>query len=258
MTDSVVIGGLGIVGTATRNAFGIDKYFDTKESNITLKEAADCIYVFVCLPTPVKDGRYVTEDISSIVSQIASYGKQNIFIIRSTVFPGFANNLMKELGIRSVISNPEFLTMSTKEDDTKFPDIVVIGGYQDNYIDNVASVYQGRYKGATIFKTDNTTAELAKLAINGFYATKVVFANQVYDYAQVVGANYERVKEIMYGRKWIGKNHLDVWHKGGRGAGGRCLKKDLEAMAEYSQLPLFKQAVKINNILLMSNHKEEE
>jgi nucleotide sugar dehydrogenase len=256
MNNCVVIGGVGMVGTAVRYEFGIDKYFDLRESTVTLEEAAGYRYIFICLPTAIKNGRYETDDISNIIEQIADFGQQNVFIIKSTVFPNFAFNLMNKLRINNIISCPEFLTEATWKEDVSSPDVIVIGGRMENYIEDVVGIYQSRHKGATIYKTDNTTAELAKLAINGLYALKVVYANQIYDFAENVGANYERIKEIMYARKWVGKNHLDIWHKNGRGAGGKCLKKDFEALGEYSQLPLIKTAMGINNSYLSTSHKK--
>ncbi len=254
--NAVVLGGLGMVGNATRKAFGIDKYFDLKRSNVTLKEAAECRYIFVCLPTDVKNDRYNTEAIHSLIGQIKSYNRQNVFIIRSTVHPGFANHLMSLLNINSIVSNPEFLTEKTWKDDTNNPDVVVIGAKQKSYREDVEGIYKSRYRGTEIVTTDNTTAELSKWAINAFYSTKVVYANQVFDFAKKVDANYETVKDIMYKRKWIGKNHLDVIHKGGRGAGGRCLKKDLEVFANMSNLPLLNQVAGINRSYLMDTDKE--
>jgi UDPglucose 6-dehydrogenase len=258
MNNAVVLGGLGVVGMATRKSLGIDKYFDIKGSNISLEEASNLRYVFICLPTPVRNGRYEMDDITAIIRQMVSYDRQNVFIIRSTVYPGYAAHIMKELKIHSIVSNPEFLTMDTIDQDISKPDLILIGGAQENYINDVLGIWKERYVWANIIKTDNTTAELAKLAINSFYATKVVFANQIYDFAEKMGANYQAIKEIMYARKWIGKNHLEVWHKGGRGAGGRCLPKDLEALAEYSQLPLLEFVRRLNMGLLALNRKERE
>jgi nucleotide sugar dehydrogenase len=254
--DNAVIIGKGMVGNATAHAFGIKKHFDIKGSNVTLKEAAENRYIFICLPTMVTNSRYHTRDIFDIIKQIAGYGKQNVFIVRSTVYPGFARSVMTRVGIRWVVSNPEFLTEDTWKEDIENPDIIVVGADTKSFLDDVWGIYKGRYKGAEIFKTDTVTAEMAKLVINGFYSTKVVFANQISDYAKNAKANYETIKNIMYARKWIGKNHLDVHHKGGRGAGGKCLPKDLEALREYSSLPLIHTVWGINKGYLMKGKKK--
>jgi UDPglucose 6-dehydrogenase len=255
MKDAVVIGGLGMVGKATRQAFGIEKFIDLKESTSSYKEAGKMRYVFLCLPTPTVNGVCQTDSIKEAIKAVLDHSTtQNVFIIRSTVTPGTTKHLNEILGITCIVHNPEFLSEDTWESDINHPDLAVIGGENEAYIEDVAAVYRGRYKGLNIIKTDSLTSEMIKYAINTYYATKVVFANQIYDQAQRIGANYETIKRAMYGRKWIGKNHLTVWHKEKRGAGGKCLEKDLEAFAEYTQLPLLKEANKLNKKYLGGQH----
>jgi UDPglucose 6-dehydrogenase len=256
MNNAVVIGGLGMVGNATRHAFGIDKYIDLKESTSSYKEAGSSKYVFICVPTPTINGECKTDDIKEAIRGVLAHQSgQPIFIIRSTVTPGTCKYLMEYFNIQSIVHNPEFLSEATWQSDTEHPDVVVIGGENAAYIEDVAAVYKGRFKGVNIIKTDTVTAEMIKYSINSFYATKVVFANQIYDHAKKIGANYEAIKNAMYSRKWIGKNHLDVWHNDKRGAGGKCLEKDLESFAEYTQLPLLKKVNDLNKIYLGTGTK---
>lgn len=248
--NNAVIVGLGMVGKATAHAFGIKKYIDRKDvdgfERVGPGEAAENRYIFICLPTPVKNGNYFVDDIVSTIDAIRQQGRQNVFIIRSTVYPGFANSVREKLGIHSIVSNPEFLTEKTWKKDSEHPDLVVVGCDYPAYLKDVEGVYKARFKGTDIFVTDNITAEFVKLAVNGFYSTKVVYANQVYDHAQKINANYDMIRNIMYKRAWIGKNHLGVFHNGGRGAGGKCLGKDLEALADYTNLPLLREVEKLN------------
>lgn len=254
MNASVV--GYGTVGKAIAKHFGIKKHFDLKDSNATLEEVAETRYVFICLPTDVRGGRYLLDDIKAIIRQIKEYRRQNVFIIKSTVFPGFAEHLMNSLDINSIVSCPEFLSEDTALKDIKNPDFIVVGGRQKNYIEDVVGIHRAVNKGVDIIKTDNTTAEMIKMSMNSFFATKVVFANQMYDYCQKVKANYETVKETMYKSRMVAKNHLDVFHKGGRGAAGKCLKKDLEAFSEISNLPLLVQVNGINKSYLYQSRKK--
>jgi UDPglucose 6-dehydrogenase len=249
MDDACVIGGLGMVGKATAKALSIPYYFDLLGSNITLEEAAEKRFIFICLPTPTIKGRCDTHELSEVIKQIKDYGRQNIFVVRSTVNPGFCSNLSTVLGVRNVVHVPEFLTEATWEEDIKTPDIVVIGADSKDYREAVEGVYRARYqRGVEIILTDSITSELLKWAINGFYATKVVYANEIYDFAQKIGANYEVIKDTMYKRKWIGKNHLNIWRGDQRGAGGKCLPKDLEALAEMSQSSLLLKVLERNDL----------
>ncbi len=257
MNNAVVIGGLGMVGQATMRAFGIDKFIDTRdtEHSISYQEAGGMKYVFLCLPTPTVNGECDTSLIREAIQAVLDFKRgQPIFIIRSTVVPGTTRSFVSHFGIDSIVHNPEFLSEDTWKDDTDHPDVIVVGCDHPAYLEDVEALYKGRYKGVDIYRTDSLTSEMVKYAANSFYTMKVVFANQIYDMCQKNGANYERIKEVMYKRKWIGNNHLDVFHKGKRGAGGKCLPKDSEAFANYSQLDLLKKVVELNKMYLGGQH----
>lgn len=247
MDDAAVVG-YGTVGQATAKVFGIKKHFDIDESksNVSLKEVARCRFIFLALPTPTKNGRCDVSKIEGIVRQIADYGCGGILVSRSTVTPGTARNLAEKYRV-PIVANPEFLTESTAEYDAKHPDIIVIGADNLSSKEAVRGLYEARFKGVDIIETDTITAETIKYAVNTFYATKVIFANEIYDICQRIGANYETIKDAMYKRRWIGKNHLTVQHKGGRGAKGKCLGKDLEAFASFSNSKLLKLVQDINS-----------
>ena len=248
MNDAVIVGN-GVVGQVTAKVFGIKDYFDLKGSTLTLQEAAKRKFIFICLPTPTKNGEYDTSAIRETVRQLNEYGCGGVVVNRSTVPPGTDLQLQREYNV-PVVANPEFLSEKTAEYDAKHPDFILIGADISDYAKAVRGLYEARFKGIDIIETDTITAETAKLAMNSLYATKVVFANEVYDYCQKAGANYETVKETLYHSKYVGKNHLGVFHKGGRGAGGRCLKKDLEGFTQITKSPLLEVVSRINSELL--------
>ncbi len=237
--------GWGTIGKATALAFGIDQYFSRTNFNITLNEAAKCKFIFLCLPTPTKDGICDISLIEQYISQLSQIGCSGIIVVRSTVTPGTCKNLAEKYNV-PVISNPEFLTEKTAEYDAKHPDIIVIGSDVPVWGEALKGLYDARFKGVNTYLTDTVTAETIKYAINCFYALKVVYANQLYDLCKRSGANYEKVKEAMYHRKWIGQNHLDVWFNEKRGLHGKCLPKDLQAFANYSNSRLLQLAVKLD------------
>lgn len=237
MTNACTIGN-GYVGRATCLTFNIDKYYTRHESTISLEEAAKCRYIFISLPTPTIDGEAFTKDIEKIIKLIDKMPNPSdrVFIIRSTVPPGFA----KSLGIENVVSNPEFLSEATWEQDAVKPQLVVIGSDSPKYREVVTGLYRGRFKYSKPLETDNTTAELIKYALNSFFATKVVFGNEIFDYANKVGANYETIKRALEGHPWGSKNHFTPVYKGKRGIHGSCLPKDLEALSNLTGSFLFK------------------
>lgn len=258
--DSACVIGWGVVGQATGNLFGIKKHFDTDEtkSNITIADIAKCRFVFICLPTPFVDNvGYPTNDIIAIIKQIEQNGSNCLYIIRSTVNPGFALHVQKELGIDTIISNPEFLSEKTAERDSKYPPFILLGGLIPRHLEEVRGLYEGRIKGAPVILTDNTSAELSKIALNAFFATKVIYANQIYDFARKIGANYETVRGILESHPFGSTNHFNVWFRGKRGVNGRCLPKDTRALAYYSNAELIQKVDQLNaNYIYLKEENE--
>lgn len=248
--------GWGVTGKATALAFGITKYFSRTSFNITLNEAAKCRFIFICVPTPTTNGSCDTSIVEGYVSQLSEIGCSGVIVVRSTVTPGTCKRLAEKYNV-PVISNPEFLTEKTAEYDAKHPDIIVIGSDIPAWGEALKGLYDARFKGVNTYLTDTVTAETIKYGINCFYALKVVYANQLYDVCKRNGANYEKIKEAMYHRKWIGNNHLDVWFNEKRGAGGRCLKKDLEAFSAYSNSELLRLTNQLNQVYLFEKAEDD-
>lgn len=248
MDNACVLGGTGYVGRATRLAFGIDKFYARHESNMTLEDCSNIKYIFICLPTPTINGKCFTDDIYALIKQIASYPRNvdNVLIIRSTVPPGFANYVQESLGIDNAVSNPEFLSESTWEADAKQPQIVIIGANNAKHREDVKAFYVGRFKYMKPLMTNNVTAELIKYTMNCFFSTKVLFFNEIFDFAQKVGANYEDVKLALESHPWGSKNHMQIEYKGRRGVHGSCLPKDLLSFAEMTESPFFKMLLERN------------
>ena len=241
MNNNAAIIGYGIVGQATANALGIKYHYDKlySRSNIIKAEIQDIKYLFICAPTPTIDDIC---DITEVENIIREFGNNHIYIIRSTVTPGTADKMMIKYSCE-IVSNPEFLTMSTATEDAINPDIVVLGGNKSSEIAVRKLFYRG-FKDSMFIETDNKTAEMIKYAINTFFATKTLFANYLYKICKDKNIDYDIIKEAMYMRKWIGKNHLNVPYEGKFGVGGNCLPKDLISFASYSQSEFFYSLVK--------------
>jgi UDPglucose 6-dehydrogenase len=246
MNNACVIG-WGTVGKATGAAFGIDKYYSRSNYNITLQEAAKCKYVFICLPTPTVNGQNFIRDIYDTLKILHAFDTENtIYIIRSTVYPGFSRFIQSELGIKRIVSNPEFLSEATAVMDAKNPDLIVIGADDMDALLSVKALYEGRFKYKEIVSTDSVTAELIKYTLNTFFATKVIFANEIYNFARHVNANYETIRKVLEKHPWGSKNHFKVWYKDQRGIHGKCLPKDTEAFANITDSKFFKILLELN------------
>jgi UDPglucose 6-dehydrogenase len=125
--------------------------------------------------------------------------------------------------------------------------MVVIGCDNPKYGEVIRGLYQGRYKYIEPIVTDTITAEMIKLVLNNFFSLKVGFGNEMHDYAQKAGANYEVVKKALETAPWGSKNHWEVYYKGKRGIHGHCLPKDLEAFATYTGSLILKAVRDVNS-----------
>lgn len=242
--DGSIIG-YGSVGKATAKAFGITKYFDIKGSSATLEGCAQSQFVFICLPTPTNPntGEQDRESITQIVKQIAQIRKTPMIVIRSTVIPGTADHLRKISGME-IVSNPEFGSEDTMNEDIANPSLVVVGASNKNCAKAVMRLYDGY--NCPKLTTDTATAEIIKYSFNAWFATKVTYGNLIYDICERAGGNYEQIRGLWEDHPWFGKNHWNVFHKGYRGFKGGCFPKDTQAFLTYYQNPLLKAVIQMN------------
>ncbi len=230
--NAAIIGG-GVLGQASASSLGINYIYDevSERSNIDKAQLKDFKYIFICVPTPTNEDGC---DTSIVEKSISENLHDHVFIIRSTVIPGTSERLMEKYNC-DIISNPEFLTERTSAEDAVHPDIIVIGGKNRASVREFTDTfYRNNFSDSEIIETDNKTAEMIKYSINNFYAVKVLLANYLYKVCREHGVDYDTVKDAMYKRKWIGRNHLTVPFNGKFGVNGKCLPKDLIAFAKFS------------------------
>ena len=200
------------------NSYDFDIKYTTKA------HVNDCDAAFVCVGTPQKDDG--TCDVSA-VEEVFSWLEVPLTIVRSTVPPGTIDRLDRY----SSVFVPEFIGegVNAPYNAMKQPPFLIIGGpYQATT--NAASVLSKIYNAECEFIfTDAVTAELAKYAENYFLALKVSWANELYDIATHVGADFNQMMVAVTHDYRIGRSHTHVYPEQ-RGWGGRCLPKDTAAL----------------------------
>lgn len=232
---SLGIIGFGIVGQAVAYGFSnyeihtYDKYQSTESLPSVVKKSE---FIFVCLPTPIKSDESGI-DLSIIednLQQITKYtdNTDKIIVIKSTVIPGTTARLAAEYSKSHFCFNPEFLREASFLQDFVNTDRIIIGADNDLIFRRVSALYQSIMPSAPIFNTDPTSAEMVKYMANCYLATKVIFANEMYDLCQTLDIKYEEVKKMVVADKRIADTHLDVTTN--RGFGGKCFPKDLLAL----------------------------
>ena len=249
--------GIGYVGGAVKNWFEKEKYplflYDKYKKIGSLEEIDNSEIIFICVPTPFieKSGGYNDK---AILESFKILKGSKIVVIKSTILPGSTEKLQRKFPQHKIVFNPEFLRSKTAKEDFLNPKRQIIGYTQKSK--GIARRILTLLPKAPYQKLiPAKEAETAKYFGNAFLASKVIFANQMYDLCQKLGIDYEKVKEAAGADKMIGKTHLEIFHKGYRGYGGKCLRKDIKSLIKFADeqgidLKLHKTVEEINNKLM--------
>lgn len=228
--------GYGIVGQAIAYGFSTAKICIYDKYKNEFKKLAPVIkkseFIFICLPTPIKeDGSgidlSIIEESVKLISKWTD-GTEKIIVIKSTVVPGTTVSFIKRYPQSLFAFNPEFLTEANYLQDFVNTDRIIIGATNDKVSRRVVALYLQRFPKTPIFQTDPTTAEMVKYMANCFLATKVIFANEMYDICAKLGVKYDEVKKMVVADRRIFDSHIDV--TSARGFGGKCFPKDFLAL----------------------------
>lgn len=254
-----------MVGGATKRYFekkeGLEIFTYDKGKNEGSKDDVNkAEIVFVCVPTPyLKDGNGF--DLSYVEETLSWLSGEKVVVIKSTVLPGTTEVLQKKYPQHKLLMNPEFLTEETADQDMMYPDRQIVGYTEKSH--SVAGDLMQLLPLAPFERIiSSTEAELVKYFGNTWFSVKVSFANQMYDLCQALGVDYDRMVEAAAADKRIGRTHLNVWHKGYRGYGGKCLPKDTKALIQLADLKgvdlkLHKAAENINADLMKQQNIDD-
>jgi UDPglucose 6-dehydrogenase len=132
-----------------------------------------------------------------------------------------------------VVHSPEFLTERAALSDFLTPARHIIGGASFEAMDKLRNLYEARFPGVTCHLMNATSAELVKYGCNCFFATKVMYFNELYKVAEAVGADWDSVLSGVMADGRIGHSHNQVpGHDDDMGFGGKCFPKDLNALID--------------------------
>ena len=151
-------------------------------------------------------------------------------VIKSTVSPGTTSKWNSSYESLDIVFNPEFLTEANAVEDFNNQNRIILGGPRPATTE-LRRMYSKVFPKAHIIKTDSTHAEMVKYLTNSFLATKVSFANEIYQICDKLNIDYDKVVEYATLDDRLGKSHWNVpGPDGDFGFGGHCLPKDLSAL----------------------------
>ncbi|MFZ1987943.1 MAG: hypothetical protein WAV21_02840 [Minisyncoccia bacterium] len=252
-----------------RRGYVIVRYALEPEYAGNKEKIAECDIVFIAVPTPTTQTGF---DASAVRSVLSLVGSGKIAVIKSTLLPGTTETLQKEFPDILIVNSPEFLREANAAHDAANPSRNLIGIPEDlpryrRAAESVLAVLPEAPFTRIMYARE---AELVKYAGNVFLSLKVIYANMLFDLAQSLSADYEAVKDTLAADPRIGPSHLSVvsasghTEKAGRGAGGHCFIKDLEAFRQLYKDSVkdekgnsfFTAAVQKNNVLLLGSGKD--
>ena len=232
--------GQGFVGNAIyqkfKNYFDVHTYdLDESKSNDTKENVIHQQYLFLCLPTPMNTNGSCNVDIierelENIDLIADNHEIVKTIVIKSTIPPGTTEKWNKKYEALNIVFNPEFLTEANAVEDFNNQNRIILGGPRPATTE-LRRLYSKVFPKAHIIKTDSTHAEMVKYLTNSFLATKVSFANEIYQVCEKLNIDYDKVVEYATLDDRLGKSHWNVpGPDGDFGFGGHCLPKDLSAL----------------------------
>jgi GDP-mannose 6-dehydrogenase len=218
---------------------------------------------FVCVGTPSRpNGALDLSGVQTVAGEIGRAirikAESHTVVLRSTVVPGttrdiVAAGLAEEAGNVdcSVAFNPEFLREGSAVADFNAPAKTVIGAFDDETAETVASLYRD-LPGPKI-TTEVEIAELVKYVDNSWHALKVAFGNEIGLIAKTLGIDSHSVMDIFFQDRRL--NISPAYLRPGFAFGGSCLPKDLRALTYLARrhdlnLPVLDHILESNRMLI--------
>jgi len=192
------------------------------------------------------DLSFIESTAREIGEAIKKSDKYHLVVVRSTVVPGTTRNLVgktitevsgkepgKDFGL---CMQPEFLAEGRSIEDTLRPDRIIIGEIDKRSGAMLQEFYEYFYgdhlKNCPIKRMNLESAELVKYGNNCLLATKISYANEFANLAELV-PNVD-VVQVMEG---VGLDYR-INHRflnAGVGFGGACFHKDVNAITKWSR-----------------------
>ena len=187
----------GVLGTPEPNVHDLlwsATNIEFTTDNKRVINECDLIYTLVATPS-LETGDYDVSAVERVVKEIAESGREGkAFVVGCTTNPGDCERFQDELDSWDVFYNPEFIAQGSIISDLRTADMVLIGGDEGKYRDELVKLYydiQGPNKEPRVSFMSTTAAELVKLAVNCYLTTKISYANMVGDVMTLAGMEEE-------------------------------------------------------------------
>lgn len=249
--------GLGAVGGTVYSALkfyhndvlGYDKF---KPSD-PFDEVAKADFLFVALPTNIKENRLDCSLIAEALEELQKRNYSGIVVIKSTITVDFVEELGK-YNLR-IVTMPEFLHENARLQDFVKPKLVVISGNEEDGRIVMDKVFNWLEKQIPVFYMDYLTATMTKLIMNAYAATKISFANEVGRLCTRYKIDPKLVMKMLVVEGRAASEYTDPT-KGP--FAGKCLPKDLEELDSCIETNVLFKAVRDVNEVVKKEWNEKQ
>jgi len=211
------------------------KYFKTADiytkNGYQKKDYSHYDLAIISVPTPMnpKSGQC---DVS-IVENVVEKFKKNVdyFLIKSTVEIGTTDRLSRKYGVEIAMS-PEYVgeTLGHPLLEPRRDAFQIIGG-EDSVAEKIADFWRLVLNAnAPILICSAIDAEIIKFSENYWIMRRVDYWNDIQEICSTLGGNFSRVREGLVLDPRFSRTHSNVY-KNNRGWSGKCLSKDMPALA---------------------------
>ena len=232
---SVGLVGYGHVGRSVHALFPSARIYDPFVPGYGNRDAVQGTDVsFVCVPTPTAEGGGA--DVT-VVDEVVRWLDSDIIVIKSTVPPGTTDQLARKHN-KVLVFSPEYIgegvafkngTLTAQN----WP-FVIVGGDTDP-AELVLDLHARVLGAAKIYRqTSAIAAELCKYMENTWLALQVVFASEFQNLANATGVSYWELRALWGLDPRVSTAHTVVTADE-QGFAGRCLPKDVEAIATFAE-----------------------
>jgi nucleotide sugar dehydrogenase len=253
--------GLGVVGSAIKYGFeklGHEVLCHDLKLRTTIQSIISAEIVFICVPTPpLEDGSCDISNVESVVREIVDQQRfsrdfSQTIAVKSTVTPGTTDYFIRSYGQDNICFVPEFLReRMSLSDFTENHPLCAVGTISDLCFEKICEAH-GRYPKRFV-QMKPVEAELLKYTHNFFNALRIIFANEMFDVANRLGADWMEIKDALVDTCQIPNAYLDVT-SGMRGFRSPCLDKDVPALAALAR-KLGLEHLRLFDVVMEENDK---
>jgi nucleotide sugar dehydrogenase len=244
----IVIIGLGYVGRAMRNFFlnhydvyvhdpFIDQSAFPDVKFINQSETNKCDLGIICVPTPRSDNGEC--DIRT-VENVINWLETDLILLKSTVEVGTTDKFIDTYK-KNIVFSPEFCGESTYwspylfDRDVKETPFFIFGGCFPDTSQMVDYFLPVTGPTKKYIQCAPKEAEMAKYLENSFYATKIAFCYEAFEICRAAKIDWNKVRELWLLDPRVNPMHTAVFAKNDKPFSGKCLPKDISALASLAK-----------------------